>query len=136
MINGCHLVGLTGGIGSGKSTLARMLEMYPDVIMLQCDGIAKEIMFDPAGFPALREIFGDEIFADHGINIPKFTEVLFADDEKRMKLESFVHSRRLSVSGRRMGWMSVAVKAPERISLLKVRPVLSASALIMVFLLF
>ncbi len=36
--------GLTGNIGCGKSTVATLLSKYPDVLILDCDRIAKEII--------------------------------------------------------------------------------------------
>ena len=85
-------VGLTGGLASGKSTVARRLaELGAEV--LDADRIVAELY--AAGGPgeaAAWELFGDEIFDDHGaVDRGRLARLVFADPGKRQALESRIH---------------------------------------------
>lgn len=85
-------VGLTGGLASGKSTVARRLaELGAEVF--DADRIVAELYV--AGGPgeaAAWELFGDEIFDEHGaVDRGRLARLVFADPGKRQALESRIH---------------------------------------------
>ncbi|MDT0215249.1 dephospho-CoA kinase [Rothia sp. ARF10] len=85
-------VGLTGGIGSGKSTVARTLADLGAVVV-DADAVAREVV-EP-GTPALtaiRERFGDEVFAGDGVlDRPALGRVVFGDAAALADLEAITH---------------------------------------------
>ena len=87
-------VGLTGGIGCGKSTVAAMMRNL-GCHVLDADELAHRLI-EP-GQPAYDDIvreFGREILNASGrIDRSKLGAVVFADSERREKLESFIHPR-------------------------------------------
>jgi dephospho-CoA kinase len=88
------LVGLTGGIATGKSTVADLLrDLGAEII--DADVLAREVV-EP-GEPAL-----DEIVAEFGRSVREATgrldrkalgAIVFADPERRRKLEAITHPR-------------------------------------------
>lgn len=89
-----YVVGLTGGIGSGKSTVSQMLAARGAVIV-DADVLAREVV-EPGtdGFDEVVEAFGSEVVgADGEIDRPKLASIVFADPEKRKRLESIIWPR-------------------------------------------
>jgi dephospho-CoA kinase len=87
-------LGLTGGIASGKSLVAAMLrERGAEII--DFDLLAREVV-EP-GKPAHAEIaafFGKGVLQEDGsLDRKKLAAVVFANPEKRARLESFTHPR-------------------------------------------
>lgn len=87
-------IGLTGGIASGKSTVAGFFADC-DVPVIDTDVIAREVV--APGRPALDEIvreFGREVLLDDGqLDRAAMRRIVFANDERRRKLETIVHPR-------------------------------------------
>ena len=87
-------VGLTGGIASGKSTVASMLRDF-DCPVLDADSIARELL-EP-GQDAYKEVvreFGEGILLKGGaVDRPKLGAVVFADAQKRARLNQILHPR-------------------------------------------
>lgn len=85
-------VGLTGGIGSGKSTVAAMLADLGAVI-IDADLVAREVVGrGSAGLAAVVEAFGPEVLTPEGdLDRPRMGELVFADSERRRRLEEIVH---------------------------------------------
>ena len=87
-------VGLTGGIASGKSTVASMLRDL-DCPVLDADSIARELL-EP-GQDAYKEVvreFGDGILLKGGaVDRPKLGAIVFADAQKRARLNQILHPR-------------------------------------------
>ena len=88
------LVGLTGGIATGKSTVSALLrELGAEII--DADILAREVV-EP-GEPALAEIaaeFGPGVLDAAGrLDRKALGAVVFADPERRRKLEAFTHPR-------------------------------------------
>jgi len=87
-------VGLTGGIGCGKSTVATMMRKL-GCHVLDADELAHRLI-EP-GQPAYDDIvreFGREILDATGrIDRTKLGALVFADSDRRAKLESFIHPR-------------------------------------------
>jgi dephospho-CoA kinase len=94
-------VGLTGGIASGKSTVAGFLRdsEYP---VLDADSIARELL-EP-GQDAYNEVvheFGDAILNRGGaVDRPKLGAIVFADAQKRVRLNQILHPRIQDVVGK------------------------------------
>lgn len=84
--------GLTGGIGSGKSTVAAMFS-DKGAFIIDADAISRELM-EP-GEETLQRVaaaFGEEILLDNGqLNRPHLASLIFANPEKREKLNAIVH---------------------------------------------
>jgi dephospho-CoA kinase len=88
------VVGLTGGIASGKSTVARIFRTL-GVHVVDADRIAREIV--AKGSDALAEIvdeFGAPVLAEDGsLDRKKLAGIVFADPERRRRLEAITHPR-------------------------------------------
>jgi dephospho-CoA kinase len=87
-------VGLTGGIASGKSMVASFLRDH-DYQVLDADALAHELL-EP-GQAAYNEVvseFGHGILAPGGaVDRRKLGAIVFADSEKRQKLNQILHPR-------------------------------------------
>jgi len=86
------IIGLTGGIACGKSTVSAMLAER-GAFVVDADRIAREVVMP--GEPALAEIaavFGQAVIRDDGtLDRRKLGEIVFADPEKRKRLEAITH---------------------------------------------
>lgn len=91
-------VGLTGGIACGKSTVAAILRDQ-DCMVLEMDPLGHELL-EP-GQTAYDEVvreFGRGILdADEKVNRGRLGAVIFADAEKRRRLNGILHPRILDV---------------------------------------
>jgi dephospho-CoA kinase len=88
------LVGLTGGIATGKSTVAAMFRAL-GCPLIDADVLAREVV-EP-GEPALDEIvreFGAGVLgADGQLDRKAVAVVVFADADRRRRLEAITHPR-------------------------------------------
>lgn len=87
------VIGITGGIGSGKSTVLELLETHFHAYIIKADDVAKDIM-QPGleGYKQVVEFFGKEILsADHTINRPLLSQIVFHSPNKRIVLNSIIH---------------------------------------------
>lgn len=87
-------VGLTGGIGAGKSTVARLLTGH-GAIVLDADLAARAVV-EPGtdGLAEVVEAFGPEVLrADGSLDRAALASVVFADEERRKRLNAIVHPR-------------------------------------------
>lgn len=86
------IIGLTGGIACGKSTVAAMLSER-GAFVVDADRIAREVVMP--GEPALAEVasnFGQAVIREDGtLDRRKLGEIVFADPDKRRRLESILH---------------------------------------------
>ena len=84
-------IGLTGGIGSGKSTVSEMLREL-GAIVIDSDLLAREVVAPGTpGLAAVVEAFGPEILTPTGgMDRAKVGAMVFADAERRQRLESIV----------------------------------------------
>lgn len=86
------LYGLTGNIGCGKSTVAKLLVIQGDVVVFDCDKIAKEIIASEAIRQDLVKIVGSGIFSnDNTVDWKKLAGIVFSDKRKKFRLEHLVH---------------------------------------------
>lgn len=88
------VIGLTGGIASGKSTISKLL-VEKGYTVIDADIAARKVV--EIGTPALqgiRDFFGKEILQEDGsLNRRKLGEIVFADEQKRIKLNELTHPR-------------------------------------------
>jgi dephospho-CoA kinase len=88
------LVGVTGSIATGKTAVAEMLEEL-GAATIDFDVLSR-IVVEPDK-PAWRDIvsfFGEQVLLeDRTLDREKLRELVFADLEKKKKLESFTHPR-------------------------------------------
>lgn len=87
-----RVFGLTGNFGSGKSTVAGMFRSA-GIPVIDADQVAREVT--APGGPAYAEVvreFGDGILrADGAIDRHRLGEIVFADPERRSRLEALTH---------------------------------------------
>ena len=88
------LLAVTGGVATGKSTVSRILEEL-GAPLIDFDVLARKVV-EP-GKPAWKEIvnyFGKGVLQDDGrIDRKMLSAVVFQDEAKRKRLESFTHPR-------------------------------------------
>ena len=89
-----RLIGLTGGIATGKSTVAAMLGGR-GAIVVDADRLAREVV-EP-GRPALAEIAAEYgagvLAADGSLDRAALGGLVFADADRRRRLEAITHPR-------------------------------------------
>jgi len=93
--------GLTGGIASGKSTVASVLRKL-DVPLLEADPIGHELLESgqEAREEIVREFGGDILDAKGTVDRAKLGAIIFADAEKRARLDRIVHPRILGAASK------------------------------------
>jgi dephospho-CoA kinase len=86
------VVGLTGGIASGKSLVGAMFVKL-GATLIDTDVVAREVVAPgEPGLAAVVEEFGPGVVSPSGdLNRPALRSLVFADDEKRRKLEGILH---------------------------------------------
>jgi dephospho-CoA kinase len=91
-------VGLTGGIATGKTTVASMLRDC-DVPVLDADTLGHELL-EPgqAAYDEIIAVFDEDILDPDGkVNRAKLGALIFADAQKRERLNQILHPRILDV---------------------------------------
>jgi dephospho-CoA kinase len=91
-------VGLTGGIATGKTTVASMLRDR-DVPVLDADPLGHELL-EPgqAAYEETVAAFGREVLDAGGkVNRAKLGSIIFADTQKRARLNQILHPRILDI---------------------------------------
>ena len=86
------VAGLTGCFGSGKSTVARLFREAGATIV-DADRLAHEAL-EPASpvFQTIKNDFPDSLNSDGtAVQRPKLGAIVFADPERRRKLEALIH---------------------------------------------
>lgn len=121
-------VGLTGGIGAGKSTVARLLTGH-GAIVLDADLAARAVV-EPGteGLAEVARAFGPEVLrADGSLDRAALASVVFADEERRTRLNAIVHPRVRA-------WMAErAAAAPEGSIVVQDIPLLVEGGLVPLF---
>ena len=87
-----RIIALTGGIACGKTTISGMLEKLGARIV-DADGISRSLTAPGGkGLPAVREAFGDGVFAPDGtLDRAALAKVIFSDEAQREKLNAILH---------------------------------------------
>lgn len=83
--------GLTGNIGCGKSTVSEMLSHYDNVLIINCDEIAKEIIASGEHRYKICSILGEDVFPGGKANFKKIAEIIFQKPEKKKAFERLIH---------------------------------------------
>jgi dephospho-CoA kinase len=97
------VVGLTGGIGSGKSAAADAFGRL-GASVVDTDAIAHELT-GPGGaaVPQVKRLFGDALVDGTGaMDRKRMRELIFADAEKKRRLEALLHPMIRAESERRI----------------------------------
>lgn len=89
-----YVVGLTGGIGSGKSTVLAMFAARGAEV-LDADAIVREIQRPGTdAFNEIVEAFGEGVVTDDGtLDRAALAKIVFADPDKRAKLNEITHPK-------------------------------------------
>ena len=87
-----YLVGLTGGIASGKSYVSSLLAEF-GASTVDADQVARDVVVPGStGLVQVVGAFGFEILQPSGeLDRSKLGNLVFADPEKRIELESILH---------------------------------------------
>jgi dephospho-CoA kinase len=83
--------GLTGNIGCGKSTVAKLLSEYPDVLVIDCDFVAKEIILGDLYKQEINSILDADVFADGRVDLKAIAKIIFTNPEKKKLFEELIH---------------------------------------------
>ncbi|HJB89751.1 MAG TPA: dephospho-CoA kinase [Candidatus Blautia excrementigallinarum] len=87
------IIGLTGGVGAGKSTVLRCLETEWSAYTIQADLVGHRII-EPGErcYDRMTELFGKQIIKnDKTIDRRMVSDVVFGNEEMRLKLNSLLH---------------------------------------------
>ena len=87
-----YRIGLTGNIASGKSAVARVWQRL-GARVVDADELARlAVAPGTPGLDAIRRTFGDDVLAEDGsLDRSRMREIVFADPERRARLEHIVH---------------------------------------------
>ena len=91
--NKMKIIGITGGVGAGKSTVLDHLEKQYNACVLQADKIGHLVM-EPGGicYGQVIALFGKQIIKnDKTIDRKMVSDVVFAHEEMRQKLDDIIH---------------------------------------------
>ena len=91
--NKMKTIGITGGVGAGKSTVLDHLEKQYNACVLQADKIGHLVM-EPGGicYGQVIALFGKQIIKnDKTIDRKMVSDVVFAHEEMRQKLDDIIH---------------------------------------------
>lgn len=83
--------GLTGNIGCGKSTVANLLSQYSDVVVIDCDKLAKEIVSSESYRKKICSILGEDVFQSGRTDFNKIAKIIFQNSEKKRLFEALIH---------------------------------------------
>lgn len=83
--------GLTGNMGCGKSTVASLLSKYPDVITLNCDHIAKEIISSGTHKERINAVLGRNVFLGEMADFQAVARIIFEQPQIKREFESLIH---------------------------------------------
>ena len=85
-------IGITGGIGSGKSAVSAYLRSLGETVLCADEAARQVVEPGQEGAEAIREVFGDGFFLPDGtLNRKALAREVFADEEKRKRLEAILH---------------------------------------------
>ena len=86
------LVGLTGGIATGKSTVSEILRQLGGEI-IDADQLARDVVEpeQPAWKQIVAEFGGGIVTAEGALDRKKLGAIVFADPERRRRLEAITH---------------------------------------------
>jgi dephospho-CoA kinase len=101
-----YLVGLTGGIASGKSTVAALWSELGGV-EIDADQLAREVVAPGTkGLAAVAAEFGSSVIKDDALDRARLGAIVFADENKRKRLEAIIHPLVKSLAKERIAELS------------------------------
>lgn len=83
-------VGLTGGIGTGKTVVAEIFAAL-GIPVFYADQEAKKTYRDEEILKKIRQLFGESVFDDHGLNFIKLSNHIFSSKIELEKLNNIIH---------------------------------------------
>jgi dephospho-CoA kinase len=83
-------IGLTGGIGTGKTIVAGIFNAL-GIPVFFADQEAKKAYADEEVLGKIRQLFGENVFDDHGINFLKLSNHIFSSQVELEKLNNIIH---------------------------------------------
>lgn len=87
------VIGLTGQIAAGKTLVSQFLSDLGCGV-IHADVLAHEVLNSAAMADFLRTTFGESVFTVEGrVDRRKIGEIVFADAEKKRRLEGYIHPR-------------------------------------------
>jgi dephospho-CoA kinase len=102
-------VAITGGVGAGKSeTLAAFARHGAATI--SSDDVVHELYRDPGVRAALRERYGDRVFAGGEVDRAALGRIVFADPDELAWLEGLLHPRTMA---RTEAWFEEVAQSAE-----------------------
>lgn len=86
------IIGLTGGIGSGKTTIANYL-IKVGIPVYIADDEAHKIFKDEDVIEQLKQLFGNDILTQDGIDKKEIAKQVFENSDLLNKLNQIIHPR-------------------------------------------
>ena len=86
-------IGITGGIGSGKSVVSKILETMGYAVFNSDKESKTLVNSDPVIVEGLKSFFGSEIYINGELNKAMLAEIIFSNDEARLKVNNLIHPR-------------------------------------------
>jgi dephospho-CoA kinase len=83
--------GLTGNIGCGKSTVSKLLGKHVDVLILDCDRIAREIVSCDKYRRQINAILGTNVLLGEKSDSRTIAKIIFEEPKKKKLLEALIH---------------------------------------------
>ena len=85
------IIGLTGGIGSGKSSVLEIFKKI-GISTYNADESAKKLISsDKKIIYSIKQLFGEDIYAENELNSKLVSKIVFNDKEKLKSLNSIIH---------------------------------------------
>jgi dephospho-CoA kinase len=85
--------GLTGNMGCGKSTVASMLSVYADINVVDCDGLAKEVIIDPRYRTEIIDALQKNVFVNKELDTGAIANIVFGDPIRKAAFEKVIGPR-------------------------------------------
>lgn len=84
-------IGITGGIGSGKSVVSEILARY-NIPTYNADNESKRLIStDKNLIKALKNLLGEDIFTQEGLNKKKMAQMIFNDKYLLEQVNAIIH---------------------------------------------
>jgi dephospho-CoA kinase len=120
------VIGLVGGIGSGKSTVASLLA-EAGAAVIDSDDLNRAQLQSKEVVEEIRSWWGESVCdSSGGLDRRRIAEIVFADPQRRRRLEQFVHPR---IAQRRDRLMEAYQRTPSVVSIVLDTPLLIESQL-------
>jgi dephospho-CoA kinase len=102
-------VAITGGVGAGKSEMLAAFTRH-GAATISSDEVVHELYRDPGVRAALRERYGDRVFAGGEVDRAALGKIVFADPDELAWLEGLLHPRTMA---RTEAWFEEVAQSAE-----------------------